>query len=55
MSLLLKDVDAISHLSLYDVRGTPGVAADLGHINTKAKVRVPRVVFRACAAPRPLR
>jgi len=42
LSLLLKDVDAISHLSLYDVRNTPGVAADLGHINTKAKVRARR-------------
>lgn len=51
MSLLLKDVDAISHLSLYDVRGTPGVAADLGHINTKAKVR-PGPPFRAGCAPR---
>ena len=39
LSLLLKDVDAISHLALYDVVNAPGVAADLGHINTKAKVR----------------
>ena len=50
LSLLLKDVDAISHLALYDVVNAPGVAADLGHINTKAKVR-----WRlAAAAPRPL-
>ncbi|RLN96729.1 hypothetical protein BBJ28_00015892 [Nothophytophthora sp. Chile5] len=38
MSLLLKDCDHISHLSLFDVVNTPGVAADIGHINTKAKV-----------------
>lgn len=38
LSLLLKDSDHISHLSLFDVVNTPGVAADLGHINTRAKV-----------------
>lgn len=51
LSLLLKDVDAISHLSLYDIVNTPGVAADLGHINTKAKVSRarPRRVVRPAA------
>ncbi|EGZ15476.1 hypothetical protein PHYSODRAFT_286325 [Phytophthora sojae] len=38
MSLLLKDCDHIGHLSLFDVVNTPGVAADIGHINTHAKV-----------------
>lgn len=38
LSLLLKDCDHISELSLFDVVNTPGVAADIGHINTKAKV-----------------
>lgn len=38
MSLLLKKSQLISHLSLYDVAHTPGVAADLSHINTRAKV-----------------
>ncbi|CAI5744158.1 unnamed protein product [Peronospora destructor] len=38
MSLLLKDCDHIKHLSLFDVINTPGVAADIGHINTPAKV-----------------
>lgn len=38
MSLLLKDCDHIKHLSLFDVVHTPGVAADIGHINTHAKV-----------------
>ncbi|CAG8456007.1 9289_t:CDS:2 [Paraglomus brasilianum] len=38
LSLLLKKNNLISHLSLYDIVNTPGVAADLSHINTKAKV-----------------
>ncbi|ETV90572.1 malate dehydrogenase, NAD-dependent [Aphanomyces invadans] len=38
MSLLLKDNDNISHLSLFDVVNTPGMAADLSHCNTRAKV-----------------
>ncbi|KAG7395479.1 hypothetical protein PHYBOEH_003709 [Phytophthora boehmeriae] len=38
MSLLLKDCDHIKHLSLFDVVNTPGVAADIGHINTSSKV-----------------
>lgn len=38
LSLLLKQSDLIDHLSLYDIVNTPGVAADLSHINTKAKV-----------------
>lgn len=31
---------AVSHLSLYDIVNTPGVAADVSHINTKAQVTV---------------
>ncbi|CAO3643708.1 unnamed protein product [Cunninghamella blakesleeana] len=38
LSLLLKQSELIDHLSLYDIVNTPGVAADLGHINTKSKV-----------------
>ncbi|XP_015789437.1 malate dehydrogenase, mitochondrial [Tetranychus urticae] len=38
LSLLLKRSKLISHLSLYDVANTPGVAADLSHINSRAKV-----------------
>uniref|UniRef100_M4BX84 Malate dehydrogenase n=1 Tax=Hyaloperonospora arabidopsidis (strain Emoy2) TaxID=559515 RepID=M4BX84_HYAAE len=38
LSLLLKDCDHIKHLSLFDVVHTPGVAADIGHINTHATV-----------------
>lgn len=32
----------VSSLSLYDIAGTPGVAADISHINTKAIVKVQR-------------
>lgn len=38
LSLLLKHNELISHLSLYDIVNTPGVAADLSHINTNSKV-----------------
>jgi malate dehydrogenase len=38
MSLLLKDSDLVSDLRLFDVVNTPGVAADLGHCSSPAKV-----------------
>ena len=38
MALLLKLNPLISKLSLYDVVGTPGVAADLSHIETLPQV-----------------
>jgi malate dehydrogenase len=38
MSLLLKLNPRISHLSLFDIVHTPGVAADLSHCSTPAKV-----------------
>merc|ERR1711942_665588 len=38
LSMLLKLNPAITKLSLYDIVHTPGVAADLSHIETKAKV-----------------
>ncbi|GFW72743.1 malate dehydrogenase, mitochondrial [Trichonephila clavipes] len=38
MSLLIKQSPLVSHLSLYDIAHTPGVAADLSHINTGAVV-----------------
>ena len=38
LSLLLKEHGLVSDLSLFDIVNTPGVAADLGHINTGAKV-----------------
>ncbi|KFW86389.1 hypothetical protein N305_15033 [Manacus vitellinus] len=39
LSLLLKNSPLVSKLSLYDIAHTPGVAADLSHIETKAKVK----------------
>ncbi|XP_019874576.2 malate dehydrogenase, mitochondrial [Aethina tumida] len=39
LSLLLKTNPLVSELSLYDIVHTPGVAADLSHIETAAKVR----------------
>lgn len=38
MSLLLKNSPKVASLSLYDIAHTPGVAADLSHIETRAKV-----------------
>lgn len=38
LSLLLKASPMINHLALYDVANTAGVAADLGHINSRARV-----------------
>jgi malate dehydrogenase len=32
----------VSELSLFDIAGTPGVATDLSHINSKAVVKVSR-------------
>ncbi|XP_066149095.1 malate dehydrogenase, mitochondrial [Euwallacea fornicatus] len=39
LSLLLKTNPLVSELSLYDIVHTPGVAADLSHIETAAKVK----------------
>jgi malate dehydrogenase len=36
LGLLMKMNPYVSSLSLYDIAGTPGVAADISHINTKA-------------------
>uniref|UniRef100_A0A9J2P8P7 Malate dehydrogenase n=2 Tax=Ascaris TaxID=6251 RepID=A0A9J2P8P7_ASCLU len=38
LTLLLKQNPAIARLALYDIQGTPGVAADLSHIDSKAQV-----------------
>ncbi|KAL3160027.1 hypothetical protein ABBQ38_010412 [Trebouxia sp. C0009 RCD-2024] len=38
LSMLLKMMPNIGELSLYDVVGTPGVAADVSHMDTKPKV-----------------
>lgn len=39
LSLLLKQSPLITELNLYDIVHTPGVAADLSHIDTPAKVQ----------------
>ncbi|KAF8544874.1 lactate dehydrogenase/glycoside hydrolase [Trichophaea hybrida] len=38
LSLLLKLNKRVSDLALYDIRGGPGVAADISHVNTKSSV-----------------
>ncbi|CAG8692498.1 16799_t:CDS:2, partial [Acaulospora morrowiae] len=38
LSLLLKLNETVTELALYDIVNTPGVAADLSHVNTPAKV-----------------
>lgn len=39
LSLLMKLNPRVTDLALYDIRGGPGVAADLSHINTKSSVK----------------
>jgi malate dehydrogenase len=39
LALLMKLNPLVSSLSLYDIAATPGVAADVSHINTPALVR----------------
>lgn len=39
LSLLLKQSPLVTQLNLYDIVHTPGVAADLSHIDTPAKVQ----------------
>ncbi|KAI6122380.1 malate dehydrogenase [Pisolithus croceorrhizus] len=39
LSLLLKTDPHVSSLSLYDIRGAPGVAADVSHVDTPSEVR----------------
>lgn len=38
LALLMKLNPLVSKLALYDIAGTPGVAADVGHINTRSEV-----------------
>jgi malate dehydrogenase len=39
LSLLMKLNPLVTELSLYDIVNTPGVAADLSHINTHSTVK----------------
>mmetsp|Transcript_47696 Transcript_47696/g.152890 ORF Transcript_47696/g.152890 Transcript_47696/m.152890 type:complete len:426 (+) Transcript_47696:324-1601(+) len=38
LGLLMKMTPAVTELALFDIVGTPGVAADISHVNTGAKV-----------------
>lgn len=38
LTLLLKQSPLVTHLALYDIAHTPGVAADVSHIDSRAKV-----------------
>lgn len=38
LSLLLKTDTLVTSLSLYDIRGAPGVAADVSHVDTPSVV-----------------
>ena len=38
LSLLLKINPLVSSLSLYDIRGAPGVAADVSHVDSASEV-----------------
>ncbi|KAL1305425.1 hypothetical protein AAFC00_002310 [Neodothiora populina] len=39
LSLLLKLNPRVTELALYDIKGAPGVAADVSHVNTKSVVK----------------
>ncbi|KAN0097956.1 malate dehydrogenase [Tylopilus felleus] len=39
LSLLLKNDPFVTSLSLYDIRGAPGVAADVSHVDTPSEVQ----------------
>jgi len=39
LSLLLKQDPLVTSLSLYDIRGAPGVAADVSHVDSASEVR----------------
>lgn len=45
LSMLLKLDPNVSSLSLYDIRGAPGVAADVSHIDSAGEVRRPSLIL----------
>lgn len=47
LSLLMKLNPLVSRLALYDISGTPGVAADVSHINTRSEVNLVSSFFSA--------
>lgn len=40
LALLMKLNPLVSKLALYDIAGTLGVAADIGHVNTRSEVSI---------------
>lgn len=40
LALLMKLNPLVSQLALYDIANTPGVAADVSHINTRSEVHI---------------
>ena len=45
LSLLLKQDKLVTSLSLYDIRGAPGVAADVSHVDTASEVIITSVML----------
>lgn len=52
MSLLLKQSTVVTQLALYDIVGTPGVAADLSHIETQSQVGLACCTHAECIITR---
>jgi malate dehydrogenase len=48
LSLLLKSNPLVTNLSLYDIKGAPGVAADVSHVDTGSEVRRPKFPHIHC-------
>jgi hypothetical protein len=46
LSLLLKCDPLVTSLSLYDIRGAPGVAADVSHVDTASEVCIVTLIGR---------
>ena len=46
LALLMKLNPLVSSLALYDIANTPGVAADVSHINTRSEVYTPYLYKR---------
>ncbi|KAG6424376.1 hypothetical protein SASPL_114794 [Salvia splendens] len=44
-SLLMKLNPMVSHLSHYDIAGTPGVAADVSYVNTRSEDGIRSLIF----------
>lgn len=45
LSMLMKLNPLVSKLALYDIAGTPGVAADVSHVNTRSEVLSLHYIF----------